>query len=256
MPKKENKTVASPHDQLLERASSRYPDRRFRGQIGQDGQEGQDDLEQAIIEMLSESDSCIAENESKNAALVKMFESDPKSTEFVQRWVRSNDPRIALVETFGDELADLATEEGRGKFADSLKSWRDKRAENDRLNEEAQANWQNSLAALEQWGNEKGLDNDKKVEVILRLIKVASDALTNIYSPADFDMVFKEMNYDADVAAARNEGEIAGRNQRIAENRRARTAVGAMPPSLNGQGIRGEEKQPEKEPESIWSGIK
>ncbi len=256
MPDKENAAAMSPHEQLLKRASERYPDRRFAGQTDQNGQNGQDDLEQAIIDMLSESDASIAENNDKNAKLVELFTGDPKCGEFVTRWVETGDPRAALVEVFGDELGDLSTEEGRGQFSESLKSWRSKKEENSKRDKEAEANWDKTLKDLEEWGNAKGLDDEKKAQVIGRLMSVAANAVMNIYTPADFDMVVKEMNYDNDVAAARQEGEVAGRNAKIAEKRRERAAQGAMPPALSGQGIRSKEAKPAVEkPESPWEGI-
>lgn len=257
MPDKEKKAEMTPHDRLLEMASSRYPDRRYRGQIGQDGQEGQDDLEQAILDMLSESDARQKETDSKNEQLVKLFKNDPSAGEFLTRWVQSGDPRVALVEVFGDDLAELGTEEGRGKFAESLKGWRDRRAENDRMNAESDANWQKSLEDLDAWGDSKGLDNDKKAEVALRLIAIAANGLQNIYRPEDFDMVLKDMNYDSDVAAARQEGEVAGRNAKMTETRRARAKAGDMPPTLSGQGGRSIEAKPEEpeKPKSVWAGV-
>lgn len=256
MPDKEKKAEMTPHDRLLEMASSRYPDRRYRGQIGQDGQEGQDDLEQAILDMLSESDARQKETDSKNEQLVKLFKSDPSAGEFLTRWTQTGDPRVALVEVFGDDLAELGTEEGRGKFAESLKGWRDRRAENDRMNEESQANWQKSLEDLDSWGNSKGLDNDKKAEVALRLISIAANGLMNIYRPEDFDMVFKDMNYEGDVAAARQEGEVAGRNAKMAETRRKRADNADRPPTLSGQGGRAAEKKPDiPKPANVWDGI-
>lgn len=258
MPEKEKKAEMTPHDRLLEIASSRYPDRRYRGQIGQDGQEGQDDLEQAILDMLSESDARQKETDSRNEQLVKLFKSDPSSGEFLTRWIQTGDPRVALVEVFGDDLAELGTEEGRGKFAESLQGWRDRRAESDRMDEESQANWQKSLEDLDAWGDSKGLDNDKKAEVALRLISLVANGLMNIYRPEDFDMVLKDMNYDSAVAAARQEGEVAGRNAKMTETRRTRANAGDMPPTLSGQGVRSVEKtppEPEKE-RSVFSGIK
>lgn len=126
------------------------------------------------------------------------------------------------------------------------------------MDEESQANWQKSLEDLDAWGDSKGLDNDKKAEVALRLISLVANGLMNIYRPEDFDMVLKDMNYDSAVAAARQEGEVAGRNAKMTETRRTRANAGDMPPTLSGQGVRSVEKtppEPEKE-RSVFSGIK
>lgn len=255
MAKEENSKKKSPHEQLLERASTKYPDRRFRGQIGQDGQEGQDDLEQAIMDMLSESDTQMAEDASKNAALVEMFRTSPECGEFLTEWVRSGNPAGALVKVFGDRLDNLSTEEGRAAFSEEYTSWRNKVDENNKKNSEAEANWQKSLEDLDQWGNDKGLNDEQKSQNIIRLMDIVNDGIMNIYKPEDFDMVLKETNFNTAVETARREGEVAGRNEKIAQNRRNRNAVSSMPPTLSGQGLRGEEKKPSK-PESVWAGIK
>ncbi len=255
MSKEDNNKKKSPHEALLELASSRYPDRRFRGQIGQDGQEGQDDLEQAIMDMLSESDTRMAEDESKNEALVKMFRTSPECGEFLTEWVRTGNPAGALVKVFGDRLNDLSTEEGRGRFSEEYNSWRSRVDENSRKNSEAESNWQKSLEDLDRWGSEKGLNDEQKSQVIIRLMDIVNDGIMNIYKMDDFDMVLKETNFATAVETARREGEVAGRNEKIAEARRNRKAVSSMPPTLSGQGMRGEEKKPAK-PQSIWSGLK
>lgn len=254
MAKEETNTKKSPRELLLERASAKYPDRKFSGQVGQDGQEGTDDLEQAIIEMLDASDARIAEDDSKNAELVRLFSSSPESVEFLQEWVRSGDPAAALVKVFGDRISDLSTEEGRAAYEEEYKSWKDKADAESGKREEMKANYQKSLEDLNSWGDEKGLSLDEKSQVMVRLFDIVANALDNAYRPEDFDLVYKEMNYDSAVEAARKEGEVAGRNEKIAEARRSRNAATAMPPTMSGQGIRSEEKKPAK-PKSVWSDL-
>ena len=255
MAKEETNKKKSPREQLLERASARYPERRFRGQIGQDGQDGTDDLEQAIIEMMDDTDARIAEDDSKNADLVRLFSSSPESADFLQEWVRTGDPAAALVKVFGDRLEGLSTEEGRKAYADEYKSWKDKAEAEKGQKEGMKANYQKSLEDLNAWGDGKGLSLDEKSQVMIRLFDIVGNALDNIYRPEDFEMVYKEMNYDSALESARREGEVAGRNEKIAQARKSRSAVSAMPPTLSGQGLRGEEKKPDK-PKSVWSDIR
>ena len=251
----DTQSVKSSREQLRDRMASMYPDRNFSGEMGENGESGADDLDQAILEKLDELSSNQDTYTAKNKALSDLFYGDPLSAEFVQKWIETGDPRTALVETFGDDLKDLASEEGRSQFPEALKSWRDRRAENDSLNAEAEANWSKSLEDLESWGNEKGLTNEQKVNVMIRLVGVAANGIVNKYEPADFEMAWKEMNYDTDMNNARQEGEVAGRNAKIDENRKRRQAAGMMPPTLNGQGAHVEERKPVA-PQSVWSQIK
>lgn len=256
MAKTDNQAVTNYRDQLLSRARTRFPDRNFDMENGQDGQDGQA-LAQAIYEMLEESDGKIKGYVDDNNKMLDLFLSDPSSAEFVTKWAETGDPRAALVETFGDDLADLATEEGRGKFKSNLDSWRKRKSDNDNLNTEASANWDKSLSDLEEWGNTKGLSQEQKISVLMKLVQITADGLMNKYSTEDFDMALKVMNFDSAVSNARMEGEVAGRNAKIRETKRGRAANEAvMPPSMTGgQGMRVAEAINER-PKSIFSGIK
>jgi len=79
--------------------------------------------------------------------------------------------------------------------------------------------------------------------------------MENKYGPDDFDMAFHSMNYDTDVAAARAAGEVAGRNAKIAAERRVRSEVAGMPPAGGSQGGRAAETKPKKS-ESPWANVK
>ena len=253
MAKTENQALESASMRLKKKMQDKYSDRNYDAAAGEDGVSGEELLAESILQTLEEYEGSMNESRTKNQALNDLFFGDPRAAEFVHKWIQSQDPRAALVETFGDELSELATEEGRGKFSDNLKSWRDRKSESDKLNAESEENWNNSLEALEAWGNEKGLDNDKKVAVMLRLVGIAANGLMNKYEPADFDMAWKEMNYDNDISNARREGEVTGRNARIDENKKRRQEMAGMPPALNGQGGQMNRKPKEK---SIWADIK
>ena len=255
MAKTDTQSVADYRNQLLSRARSRFPDRNFDGQDGQNGGDGQA-LEQAIFEMLEESDEKIKGYVDENNKMLDLFMSDPSSAEFVTKWAETGDPRVALVETFGDDLAELSTEEGRGKFSSSLDSWRQRKNDNDNLNKEADANWNKSLEDLESWGNANGLSQEQKIAVLMKLVQITADGLMNKYSTEDFDMALKVMNFDSAVSNARMEGEVAGRNAKIREAKRGRANGEAMPPSIRGgQGMRIAEQKPERA-KSIWEGLK
>lgn len=249
MPETKNQSVANYRDELLKQAQSRYPDRDFYGETDENGEKplNVEALQQAIYEMLSEKDSKISESDSANQALTELFLNDPESAEFIDSWMRTGDPREALVETFGDSLSDLGTEEGRTRFGESLGKWRERNRKNAQLDEEADRNWEQSLADLDSWGNEKGMDNDAKVQVITRLIKIAADGVMNKYSPEDFELVLKDMNYDSEIKKAREDGLVAGRNERIEAAKRARNDASSMPPALSGQRTPVREVAPKKD---------
>lgn len=253
MDKTENQEVKKGRDKLRSRASQRFPDRKFVPDVT-DVPEGQqlDDLDEAISEMMDEQDARMKESSDKLEKLQQLMYSDPQSAEFISLWLETGDPRAALVEVFGDELSDLGTEEGRKKFSGNLASWRERKARNDELNAQYDTNWNAFLEKLDLWGNAKGLDNEKKANVAMRLIDVYDKGLTNAYDESDMDMAYKALSYDKDVAVARQEGEVTGRNAKIQSQRRTRTPQDGMPPSGSGsKGMRMPAPQaPEKQ--NIW----
>lgn len=245
----------TPREQMLARAGKRYPDRRFAGQVGEDGVEGTDDLEQAILDMLAEDEQTITNYQDKSQTLAKMLREDPQVGEFVSRWVESGEPRGALVETFGDDLEGISTEEGRAKFQQQLTDWRARRDEARRIEEERENKWQTSLDALDAWGNENGLDNEQKAQLMAKLLDIAAAGLMLEFTDEDFEFARKAINYDADVEAARAEGVVAGRNEKIEAQRLERGTASAMAPALaGGKGIRTTPERIEK-PKSVWDEI-
>lgn len=242
----------SSRERTLGRVRERFPDRTF-ADIGAEPQEGASDLDDAIDEYLEELSTRQAAYDENNSKLRDLMLSDPTAAEFIQKWVETGDPRTALVEIYGDELG--INEEGRAQFKGQLDSWRERKSANDALNAEAESNWQTSLSALEEWGNGKGLSLEQKRDVMLRLLAITFNGMENKYGTEDFDLALNAINHDSDVAAARAEGQVAGRNERIAAARRERGTAGTMPPAaVGGQGGRARERGPERKGD-IWDNL-
>lgn len=249
---KENKKT--PRENMLSRARERFPDRTF-ADIGTEPVEGTADLDAAIDEMLGEYASRQAVYDENNRKLTELMNNDPSSAEFIQRWIDTGDPRTALVETFGDELG--ISDEGREKFKGQLDSWRERRAANDALEAEAESNWQASLSALEQWGDGKGLSLEDKRDVMLRLLAITFNGMENKYTADDFDLAYKAIHHDTDVAQARATGEVNGRNAKIAATRRDQGMTATMPPaSTSGQGGMTRERMPKPKSDNPFHGLK
>lgn len=253
MAKSENEK--SSRENLLSRARERFPDRTFADLDATEPQEGVADLDDAIDEMLQEYATNQSAYDEKNSRLTDLLISDPSAAEFVQKWIETGDPRSALVETFGDDLG--MSEEGQANFKGQLDSWRERKAANDALEADAENNWQASLSALEEWGDGKGLSLEQKRDVMLRLLAITFNGMENKYAAEDFDLAYNAINHDTDVAAAREEGEVAGRNAKIEAARRDRNTTEAMPPApIGGQGGKTRERRPQAVSNSPWAGIK
>lgn len=257
MAKPDKEQVKTARERLLERAQGRFPDRQFVRPEGQEGQDGQlADLDEAINEMMDADASQIAENAEMNKKLADLLYSDPQAATFLNLWIETGDPRPALIEAFGDEMAELATEEGRKQFMDNWKNYRERVDESKRLREDEDKNWNDFLERLNSWGDERGLSNDDKAAVAVRLIDIKQKGNVNMYDETDMETVWQGIRYKDDVEAARNEGLIAGRNERIEASRRTRgTAERGTMPSING-GRGGSMPKPEPpKPYNPWDEI-
>lgn len=251
MAKSDTQKTPSARENLLLRARERYTDRNF-ADIGAEAGEGVSDLDEAIDEMLTDLLTKQKAYDTNNTRLRELLLSDPSAAAFLQRWLETGDPRSALVETFGDDLG--MTEEGRGRFKKQLEDWQQRKSANDALEAEAESNWQESLSALEEWGNSKSLSLEEKRDVMLRLLSIAFNGMENKYSAEDFDLAYNAINHDRDVAAAREEGEVTGRNSRIAATRKERSVTGNMPPAPTGrQGGAMSDPRPQKK--SFWGDV-
>lgn len=253
----DNQQVKSSRDLLFEKAAARFPERKFQGQPGQDGQNGQDGtdvLEDSILQMLDEDSARLEVLNEKNSKLYNLLFTDPDATEVIQRWAETGDPRAALIEVFGDDFIEAAkSEEGMSKFKESLAGWRERNKREQEIREKVDENWEKSKADCVAWGEKKGLTVEQMSEVMLRLLAVSFNGMENIYNTEDFEMVWRDMNYDNDVQTARKEGEVTGRNAKIAATRHERSLSGSMPP--NSPGGAGVTVNTNKKEQSVWSQI-
>ncbi len=234
MAKSDKNKQPSARELLLTRARERYPDRKF-ADIGAEPSEGVADLDESINEYVGELVERQKGYDENNAKLASLLDTDPSAAEFIQKWIETGDPRTALIEVFGDDLG--MSEEAQGKFKDNLNKWRERKSANDALEAQAGENWTKTLEELQAWGESKNLSMEQMRDVMVRLLSITFNGMESKYSVEDFDMAWAAMNHDTDVAAAREEGEVEGRNQKIAVERRKRhTAADAIPPMGGRQG--------------------
>lgn len=248
------KTTKASREKSLARAREYFPDRTFDNLDAEAPSEGAADLDDAIDEMLEAYATRQKEIDGKNEALRKLVASDPDMAEFMQRWVETGDPRQAFLEKYGDEFG--VSEENREKFKSSIDGWRKRKDENDALEAEAQTNWQKSLEDLAEWGNSKGIPFEDQRDVAVRLLAITFNGMENKYGPDDFELAYKALHHDNDVASARHEGEVAGKNAKVSAARRERSMSAAMPPAAaGGQMSSMQERKPKPEEDNPWKGI-
>lgn len=253
----ENQPVVNYRDQLVDRMKSKFPDRNY---DSTDGTTSPNSLEESIIEAFNEIDGQVNDLTARNkvyeentAKITNLFKNSPRGAVFLNELAATGNPAAAIYKAYGKE-AHAAFMEGDASDLISKIEEEDakRRADNDAFEAEKEENFSKSMEVLSQFGADKGLSEDEMVDLFMQAHGFASDAVVGTYSTEFFDMLLKAKKYDDDVASARHEGEVNGRNARIVEQARKREQSAAMPPKLSGQGVRNEERRPQRTNDNPW----
>lgn len=250
-----NQEVVNPRDQLVDRMRTRYPDRNFDVTDGTDGTAGTNGLEQSIIDALTEDETRINEMterqktyDDNTGKLTALFNNSPRAAVFLNTLAASGDPSAAIYKAYGQDAYEAFRQGDASELIASIEAEDAKnRADNEQYEAEKEENIKASIQALDEWGNAKGLDEEQKVATFMRFYEILSDALVGKYATELYDMAWKADHYDEDVASARHEGEVTGRNAKIKEMASKRNMVASMPPALQGQGGSFPERQTSRE---------
>lgn len=224
-------TVTSKRELALQRLKSKYPEDNFDddeavfGRINGD----YDDFDRQI----KERDDRIAGYEADEKSLGEMLSRDPRSAMFLSKWSKGEDPSIALIREFGNDIIDIINDPKRQQeVAEANKAFAERVAKNKEYEEEYKKNLDQSMQTIEDMT--AGGISDKEMDAIMSAtVAIVYDGLRGIFSPQTLDMVRKAISHDRDVSAASEEGEIRGRNAKI-EERLRRPAKGDGIPTLGG----------------------
>ena len=143
--------------------------------------------------------------------------------------------------------AALEDEEMGKKVAQQIADFQQKKADEESHEQEIAENLKQSADAMD----ELGLDDDTKADLWEKFFKIIGEAEDGKVSAETWALFKNAQNYDADVASAREEGAMQGRNEKI-QNKVKRSEKNDVPPSLNTNGG----AQPgKKKSGSFWDGL-
>lgn len=226
----ENKEVKSRRDQHIERLRKKYPEKKFEddeeiyGQISDDYDQYEHELER---------------HRGMEKSLSDMFAADPRSAQFLTDMHNGNDPVLGLVRNFGVEIKDVLDDpEMQDKIAEANKEFVERVANSKKLDDEYEKNMDATLETLRQFQSERGMSDEQMDQVVDFLLGIVRDGVMGKFSAETLDMACKAINHDEDVAAAGEEGEVAGRNAKITEKLRKKEKGDGTAPlgGKNGQG--------------------
>lgn len=208
----ENERVKSKREAQIARLQERYPEMDVTDEEAIFG---------AIYDDYDKYDQELEGYKGREKTLSDMFAADPRSAQFLTDMHRGEDPIVGLVRNFGPEIKDLLDDpEMQEKLAEANKEYVERVAKSKELKEAYDTNFSESMAALEAFQQEKGLSDEEVDSLGERIVAIVQDAIVGKFPRELYDMIWKAMSYDADVAAAAEEGEIAGRNTKITEQLR------------------------------------
>lgn len=130
-----------------------------------------------------------------------------------------------------DIKAALDDEETGKKVAEQIAKFQQDSADQAKHEEELKSNLQVSADAME----ELGLDDDAKLDLWEKFFKVVGDAEDGKVSAETWKLFKNAYSYDDDVATARSEGAMQGRNEKI-QNKLRTSEKPEVPPSLSTSG--------------------
>ena len=88
------------------------------------------------------------------------------------------------------------------------------------MNDDAKKNLDESLGVLDDFKSKNGLSDEQEQAIIEKLDQIVSDGIMGKFSEETLSMISKAINYDGDIANAAEEARIAGRNDKIIEEKR------------------------------------
>ena len=120
------------------------------------------------------------------------------------------------------------------KLADAQAKYMKEQADRKQLEEEGEANVKESIKRLEAYCEAHGIDEEGLRTIWGACLDFGGNVLKGIFSDELFDIVNKGMNHDADVDAAREEGELAGHNAKVQTQLAKGQGPEGIPPTFDG----------------------
>lgn len=226
MSEAKNQEVKSKRDALNERMLGRYPDLDVNDVEAMSGR---------ISDEYDEYDRQLGEYKAREDKLINMMNADPRSAHFMSSWANGDDPVMALVRLFGEDIRTILDDPD----SEASKELARRAAEGQASKAKSDSNIDETKKVIAEWKKANGLSDDEADEVLDVIEKVLSDALDGIVSVETLDLFRDGLRHDEDVAVAAEDAEVKGRNARINEKLRTRKS-GDGTPALDGKNGRGE----------------
>ena len=229
----ENQKERKNRARLIERYKSRQPDRDW------DDENGPEDLAGLAADELAKFDE-------DNKRLADLFMKEPRFAGLVNHVAGGGAWEDYMFDTFGSELRDilLDSEDGKKKMAARIKKEDEDAAQRKKDDDEQDANMAQSNKNFQAIKEKYNMSDEELAEIYGSFRKMAHDVAFGLFDTDAMERYIKGGKYDADVAGAREEGHIAGKNQRVRRELRESGRKAGEMPTPEGSGAITRESKP------------
>lgn len=235
-------TTPSGRDLLVERLQSYNPGVSY---------EDDESLYNGMLEMLDSKDNEVSRSREKMAELADVFGRSPQAAAFFVDLMEGKGIYESLGRNFGEDFtAAMEDAESAAEYDRGLSEWRERSEELRQREEAMRANLEAAKTEYEQFLADNGYSDEERAlleEDMMNGSRAMGEGRYMDYVRA----LHRSRRYDQDVENARSEGEVRGRNARIAEERSMPTRGGDGLPSM--QGMARADEGAVRKPDSRWS---
>lgn len=229
-PKKSNR------EQFMERYRIDFPDDNFED-------------EEAVFGRMNERNTDYDRLRTNDNNFRKLVSEHPQYGAMVGDMMEGRNFIESFLARFSDEDITAARNdpEMAKKLADAQAEYLKSVEDNKKFDEEREVNVQQSIKELNAYCHENDIDSDVANEIWGKCLDHAVELVKLKFTRDLFDLIYKGMNHDDDVAAARQEGEIAGHNAKVQTQMAKGRAPEGIPPTFDGgQGSAAPEQKPKQ----------
>lgn len=209
---------------LVGRYGSRQPDRNW------DDETGYEDLAGFAADELDKFDA-------DNKKLAELYAKDSRFAGLMNHAANGGDILDYLLDAYGSDFADaLNGDEGRKKLSERKKKESEEADRRKKDDEEQDRNYAQSEKDFQAIKDKYGMSDEELADIYHGMRQIAGDVAFGKFSPEAMERYIKGGKYDNDVAGAREEGHIAGKNQRARRELRESAKKSGEMPNLEGSG--------------------
>lgn len=216
----------APKNKYADRLTKAYPDREFKSD---------EDYDKGLEEYLGELEGYKERGTMANQKLIALFESEPQVGDVVRDMINGATFREALARHISPE--DLTAIEGDPDY----EGWnKNKAAREENMSkykakkDEYAKNLEFSQQAIEEFAKENNMDDESAGKFLSRFDAMIADINSGKISKEVLATMQRAWNYENDVTAAREQGELAGKNKKIVAQKEESKPKGDGLPKLSG----------------------